>query len=106
MLTRPRPSFVRAKVEVTQGGIGVRPTATSCNGSFPGKKLFAGVLALRGSVTCTFVFNNTKYAGKTLAGELSFTVAKTKIKRKFSVRVGPGTTLSSPKGATLGRGGR
>jgi len=110
VLTRLRPSFVKARIEVTQGGVGVQATATSCNGSFAGdasrRKLLASVLALRGSVTCTFVFNNAKYVGKNLLGELSFTVAKTKITRKFSVRVGPGTTLNSPKGATLGQGGR
>jgi hypothetical protein len=105
VLTRPRPSFVRASVEVTQADVGVRPSSASCNGSFLGdasyQKRYAPVLALRGSVTCTFVFNNAKYVGKTLAGELAFTVARTKVRRKFSVRIGPGTTLSSPKGATL-----
>jgi hypothetical protein len=105
VLTRPRPSYVRARVEVTQGGLGVRPSSASCNGSFLGdasyQKRYAPVLALRGSATCTFVFNNAKHVGKMLVGELVFTVAKTKIRRKFSVRVGPGTTLSSPKGAVV-----
>ena len=50
VLTRPRPSFVRAMVEVTQGGVDVQPKAASCNGSFPGKKVTAGALALFGSV--------------------------------------------------------
>ncbi len=107
VLSRPRPSFVVATVEVKQGGEGVRPDSGTCTGSFRsvpayGKRTYPASLQ-RGAATCVYAFNNARYAGKTLVGEIAFAVGKTKVKRAFSVRVGPGTSLVAPKGAVLKR---
>jgi DNA-binding beta-propeller fold protein YncE len=107
VLSRPRPSWVVATVEVKQGGEGVRPGSGTCTASFRslpayGKRTYPATLR-RGAATCVYGFNNARYAGKTLLGELAFVVGKTKVKRSFSVRIGPGTSLVAPKGAVLKR---
>jgi len=117
-LSRPRPSYVVAVVQISQGGEPVQANAdvtTSsgramsggmCTWSFlsdPTHKVGAGQAWVheRGKVRCVAVFNNSRYMGKTLVGGLAFTVGETKVKRTFSVRVGKGTSLSSPKGAVI-----
>jgi hypothetical protein len=106
VLSRPRPSFVRATVNVTQGGEPVIPTRGRCTGSFVSersyqRRVLPASYRLGQGVVCHYVFNNRVFEGKTLAGELAFTVGRTNVKRTFSVRVGPGKTLSAPKGATI-----
>jgi len=107
VLSRPRPSFVVATVDVKQGGEGVRPGSGTCTATFQsvpayGKRTYPASLQ-RGAATCVYGFNNARYAGKTLVGEIAFAVGKRKVKRAFSVRIGSGTSLLAPRGAVLKR---
>ena len=112
VLSRTRPSFVNAKVDVKQGGILVRADSLMCTTSFPAgpalnqakvpPSFYKRYISL-GSVTCPSVFNNARYQGKTMVGTMVFTVGKTKVTKKYSVRIGPGTSLSSAKGAVIGK---
>jgi hypothetical protein len=56
-----------------------------------------------GAVRCYFTFNNAKYRGKTLVGEVAVSVGRTKTTRTFWVRVGAGSVLSRPVGAVIQR---
>ena len=110
-LSRPKPSLVHATTKIRQGGVPVRPDSLVCTSWFPaepsyGRRPFKFLKAWLariplGEITCPYGFNNSRYRGKTLAGEIAFTVGKTKVTRKFTVRIGSGTTLSAPAGAVI-----
>jgi hypothetical protein len=42
-----------------------------------------------------------RYQGKVMTGVLELTVGRTKVKCKYAVRIGSGSKLLSPKGATV-----
>ena len=103
-----RPSFVQADLTVTRGGAPARPSAATCTPSFAGDKRYGrraypGRFTL-GLVRCVFPFNNSRYLGKTLTGEISVVVAGTRVTKTFSVRIGPGNALEQPVGATVNVG--
>ena len=84
-------------------------TSLTCTQDFPTEKGFGGPrrhteVPRHGGVQCTNVFNNKRYEGKVMTGAIEFTVGKTKIKRTYSVKIGPGATLSNAKGAVIGKG--
>jgi sugar lactone lactonase YvrE len=114
-LYRPpnRPSFVYASADVKQGGIAVRADSLSCTTDFPTERSFGGPKVLTsggrlplpplGVASCPHVFNNARYTGKVMTGVMEFTVGKTKVTKKYSVRIGPGSFLSGAKGAVISR---
>ena len=109
--TELRPSTVIADARVTQGGAAVLPTGVTCTASFAGDKAYGirryeGRFA-RGIARCGFVFNNARYRGKTLVGELTVLTGSVgsagggRITKRFSVRIGSGNALERPVGATV-----
>ena len=104
-LTRPRPSFVYAEAPLRQGGQPVAPQGVTCTQSFPSEPGFGnrkGPGQWRpGTARCAYVFNNGRYEGKTMAGSVSVNVGTTRLVRKFTVRIGSGTSLSAAKGAVV-----
>jgi hypothetical protein len=96
---------VQAEVSVTRSGKPVRPTAVTCTSSFADDDRYARQSgpsrSFVGAVRCYFTFNNAKYRGKTLVGEVAVSVGRTKTTRTFSVRVGAGSVLSRPVGAVI-----
>ena len=114
VLTRTplRPSFVFADFSVTQGGTPVLPTGANCAASFAGDKAhgirrYEGRFG-RGLVRCGFAFNNARYRGRTLVGELTVFTGKVgssgggrSTKRFSSSASGPGNALEKPVGATV-----
>jgi len=111
--TQLRPSLVRADATVTEGGAPILPTGVACTASFADDKGYAtrryeGQFK-RGLVRCNFVFNNARYLGKTLVGEITVSTGSAgntgaRITKKFSVRIGAGNTLGNTVGATVERG--
>jgi hypothetical protein len=106
-LTRPRPSFVYAEAPLTQGGQPAPPKGVTCTQSFPGVPAFGnreGPGQWRpGLVRCVYAFNNSRYEGKTMAGSMTVNAGKTRFVRKFTVRIGRGTSLSGAKGAVVSK---
>jgi hypothetical protein len=110
VIARSRPSRLTAVVEVTRGGVSVRPSSGLCTSRLPfasekgGYRTSRGFPDLRthGKVECTYVFDAKRNEGKLFAGELAFTVGKTRMARAFTVRIGPGTGISAPTGAVIG----
>jgi hypothetical protein len=106
-LTRPRPSFVYAEALLTQGGRPVPPKGVTCTESFLGEPAFGnrqGPGQWRpGLVRCVYAFNNSRYLGKTMAGSMTVNAGRTRLVRKFTVRIGRGTSLSEAKGAVVSR---
>jgi hypothetical protein len=104
-LTRPRPSFVFAKAPLTQGGQPVSAKGVTCTQSFPSEPAFGnrkGPGQWRpGAVRCAYAFNNRRYEGKTMAASMTVSVGTTRFVRKFTVRIGSGTSLSAAKGAVV-----
>ena len=109
--TELRPSFVQADATVTRGRAPVLPTGVTCTASFSGDKQYGrrsyeGRFT-RGIARCVFGFNNARYRGKTLMGELTVltgsvgSAAGERITKRFSVRIGSGNTLEKPVGATV-----
>jgi hypothetical protein len=109
VLTRTplRPSIVRAEVEVTQGGIAVRPAQVTCTATFAGdsryQRRYPGIFVL-GRARCSFAFNNARYLGKTLLGGVTIAAGGQRVTRTFSVRIGRGNALEKPVGATVDAG--
>lgn len=117
VLSRPdvnRPSWLYATTKITQGGVPTRADSLTCTHSFPsspspGKTVNKAEkgsplliqLAPLGYVRCLYGFNNSRYRGETLVGEMTFTVGATTITRKFTVRIGSGVELSAPTGAVI-----
>jgi hypothetical protein len=105
VLTRPRPSFVYADIRVTQGGYPITPKAVRCSLDFPAVAAFGPRkgpgLWRAGQARCPSAFNNAKYEGETMTGVMEVTVGKKKVKRTYSVRIGPGLALSNAKGAVI-----
>jgi len=104
-LTRPRPSFVYAEAPLTQGGKPVSPKSVTCTQSFPSEPAFGnrkGPGQWRpGTVRCAYGFNNSRYQGKTMAASVMVNVGATRFVRRFTVRIGSGTSLSGAKGAVV-----
>jgi hypothetical protein len=104
-LTRPRPSFVYAEAPLTQGGQPVSPKGVTCTQSFVGEAAFGnrkGPGQWRpGTVRCVYGFNNRRYQGKTMAASVIVNVGTTRFVRKFTVRIGNGTSLIAAKGAVV-----
>jgi hypothetical protein len=103
-LTRPKPSFVKATVQVAKGGQPVRTENGRCTRAFSKPRPSTLTLGARtevGRVVCTYVFNNARFAGQRMNGSLSFSVGTQRVTRSFSVRVGRGTALSRPLGAVV-----
>jgi hypothetical protein len=109
--TELRPSIVQADATVTRGGAPVLPTGVTCTASFAGDKAY-GVRRyegrfVRGLVRCNFAFNNARYRGKTLVGEVTVFTGSVgssgggRFTKRFSVRIGSGNTLEKPLGATV-----
>ena len=109
--TELRPSFVQADAIVTRGGAPVLPTGVTCAGSFSGDKQYGRRSYegrfIRGIARCVFGFNNARYRGKTLVGELTVFTGSVgssgggRITKRFSVRIGSGNALEKPVGATV-----
>jgi len=109
--TELRPSFVQADATVTRGGTPVLPSGVTCTASFVGdtrypRREYEGRFK-RGIVRCIYGFNNARYRGKTLVGELTVFTGSAgssgggRITKRFSVRIGPGNALEKPVGATV-----
>ncbi len=103
--TRLRPSFVQADVKVTQGGVPVRPSSATCVARFTDDRRYGRVRSqgefVLGAARCVFSFNNARYRGKTLSGEIAVVVGGKRVSKAFSVRLGPGNALERPVGATV-----
>ena len=110
--TELRPSFVQADATVTRGGAPVLPTGVTCAASFSGDKQYGRRSYegrfIRGIARCVFGFNNARYRGKTLVGELTVLTGSVgssgggRITKRFSVRIGSGNApLEKPVGATV-----
>jgi hypothetical protein len=104
-LTRPRPSFVYAEARLTQGGQPVSPKGVTCTQSFLSEPGFGnrrgpGQWKL-GAVRCAYAFNNRRYEGKTMAASVTVNVGTARFVRRFTVRIGSGTSLSAAKGAVV-----
>jgi hypothetical protein len=114
-LWRYRPSIVEAEVSLENGGAPPKASTLTCTTDFPTEKSFGGPkvtkwpkvyllkLAPPGEVHCLHGFNNRRYEGKVMTGITEFTVGKQKVTRKYSVRIGSGTSLSQAKGAVIGK---
>ena len=106
-LTRPRPSFVYAEAALTQGGRPVPPKGVTCTESFLGEPAFGNRQGpgqwKPGLVRCVYAFNNSRYLGKTMAGSMTVNTGRTRLVRKFTVRIGRGTSLSEAKGAVVSK---
>jgi len=102
-----RPSTVRIEVTVKRGGQPVRPTSVTCTASFVDGdhyvRRYPGYF-VRGAARCYFTFNNARYRGKTLRGEIAVVVGDARVSKAFSVRMGPGNALERPVGATVNHG--
>jgi hypothetical protein len=109
VLDRPRPSLVAAVLKVRQGGQAARIRSGSCAWWFPslggGPRMWPPSIAA-GEIVCTTALLNARYIGERLAGQMAFKVGTTRVSRKFSVVVGPGKSLRSPKGAVIKRRAR
>lgn len=110
-LSRPKPSAVLVEATVKQGGAPVRASAATCEGGFPSdpsyeKKTAHYVFRYLGTIKCGYVFNNAKYRGEILAGIITVRAGAAKATRRFSVRIGDGTSLNSPVGAVIVTGKR
>lgn len=107
-LTRSRPSFVYAEALLTQGGQPVPPKGVTCTQSFLGEPAFGNRKGpgqwKPGLVRCVYAFNNSRYEGKTMAGSITVNVGRTRFVRKFTVRIGRGTSLSAAMGAVVSKG--
>jgi hypothetical protein len=106
-LTRPRPSFVYAEARLTQGGQPVSPKGVTCTQSFPSEPGFGnrrgpGQWKL-GAVRCAYAFNNRRYEGKTMAASVTVNVGTARFVKRFTVRIGSGTSLSAAKGAVVSK---
>ncbi len=115
-LWRYARSRVEAELTVQQGGVPAKASSLTCTTDFPTEKSFGGPkvdkwdkvyllkLAPPGEVHCLHGFRNAqRYEGKLMTGVTEFTVGKTKVKRKYSVRIGSGTSLSGAKGAVISK---
>jgi len=104
-LTRPRPSFVYAEAPLTQGGQPLSAKGVTCTQSFPSEPAFGNREGpgqwWPGTVRCAYAFNNKRYEGKTMAASMRVNVGTTRFVRKFTVRIGSGTSLSAAKGAVV-----
>lgn len=103
-----RPSTVRADAQVTQGGVPVRPSGATCVASFAdderyGVRRYSGYVAL-GAARCYYSFNNARYRGRMLRGEIAVVAGGKRISKEFSVRIGSGNALEKAVGATVDRG--
>jgi hypothetical protein len=111
--TDRRPSIVQVVVPMTSGGGPVSPTAgrfrlercvfRMANDQGYGEREGPGIVG-PGFVRCAVGFNNTRYRGSTLIGEIHLRVAGRLVVRKFSVKLGSGSRLSSPVGAVVETG--
>jgi hypothetical protein len=106
IVSRPKPSSLKAIMSITQGSVQVRPRAAHCNGSFPSdpsydRKSSHHPFIHLGEIHCYFNFNNARYRGKTFVGTITGWVGASKVARQFSVRIGDGTSLRSPVGAVI-----
>ena len=111
--TELRPSFVQADATVTRGGAPVLPTGVTCTGSFSGDKQYGRRSYegrfIRGIARCVFGFNNARYQGKTLVGEVTVLTGSVgsagggRFTKRFSVRIGSGNRarFERPVGATV-----
>lgn len=110
-LSRPKPSAVLVEATAKQGGAPVRASAAACRGGFPSdpsyeKETGRYVFRYLGKIKCGYVFNNAKYRGRILAGIITVRAGAAKATRRFSVRIGDGTSLNSPVGAVIATGKR
>jgi hypothetical protein len=107
VLARPRPSSVAATVNATQKGHSVPIDSARCTFSFPntsfGTKTAPAVPVSHGKLRCPVQFDSALYRGKGLVGSMTVRARGRTVTRRFSVRIGRGTALSSPVGATLKR---
>jgi hypothetical protein len=107
-----RPSVLYVVVPMTSSGAPVSPTT----GRFTLERCVfrmapdarygrreGPVQAATGFVRCAASFNNARYRGSTLLGEVHLRIAGKPVVRKFSVRLGAGASLSSPAGAIVER---
>lgn len=103
--TELRPSSLQVDATVKQGGVPVRPAGVTCTVSFAdaeayGRRRYVGLSTL-GAVRCNFSFNNARYLGKTLTGEITVAAGGKRVTKTFSVRIGPGNALLRLVGATV-----